>query len=96
MEERLYKIARELRLDLLRMFYISGTGHMAPAMSCLDILNCLYFAPVIDYERRFEDDRDRVVLSKGHGAAAQHRVLGRPERRGNAGPGEKRQLTMND
>ncbi len=75
MDERLYTLSRELRLDLFRMFYVSGTGHMAPALSCLDILTCLYFAPVIDYEKRFGNDRDRVVLSKGHGCAALYAVL---------------------
>lgn len=76
-EAQLKSTARNLRVDLLRMFRISGTGHLAPALSCLDILNCLYFAPIINYEKRFAQDRDRVILSKGHGCAALYAVLAR-------------------
>lgn len=73
----LEKIAHEIRVDLLRMFYVSRTGHMAPALSCVDIFTELYFRPVIDWEKRFSDDRDRVILSKGHGCAALYAVLAR-------------------
>lgn len=73
----LEQIAAELRLDVLRMFYRSGTGHMTPALSCLDILVTLYFGGIIAWERRFADDRDRVILSKGHACAALYAVLAR-------------------
>ncbi len=70
-------IAREVRIDVLRMFYASGTGHLAPALSCVDILVTLYFGDVIDWEARFTTNRDRVILSKGHGCAALYAVLAR-------------------
>lgn len=75
MGNMLENVARNIRLDLLRMFYKSGTGHMAPALSCVDIFAELYFAPVIDWEKRFSAERDRVILSKGHGCAALYAVL---------------------
>lgn len=75
MESRLKKIAKEIRLDILRMFYVSGSGHFAPALSCVDILISLYLEPIIKYEKRFFQDRDRVILSKGHGCAALYAVL---------------------
>lgn len=71
----LEKKAHELRLDILRMFYLSGTGHMAPALSCVDIFTTLYFGDVISWEKRFSEERDRVVLSKGHACAALYAVL---------------------
>lgn len=77
MEGRVESIAREVRIDLLRMFYKSGTGHMAPALSCVDIFTELYFEPVINWDMRFSDERDRVILSKGHGCAAFYAVLAR-------------------
>lgn len=70
-------IAREVRLDILRMFYVSGTGHLSPALSCTDILCELYFDGVINWDKRFSPDRDRVILSKGHAAAALYAVLAR-------------------
>ena len=71
----LKKKAHELRLDILRMFYLSGTGHMAPALSCVDIFTTLYFGDVISWEKRFSEERDRIVLSKGHACAALYAVL---------------------
>lgn len=77
MANRLDNIAHEIRIDILRMFYASGTGHLAPALSCVDIFTELYFEPVVDWDKRFSDDRDRVILSKGHGCAALYAVLAR-------------------
>ena len=57
------------------MFYVSGTGHMAPALSCIDILTTLYFGGIIDWDTRFSNMRDRVILSKGHACAALYAVL---------------------
>lgn len=73
----LEKIAQDLRLDILRMFYLSGTGHMAPALSCVDIFTTLYFGDVISWDERFSEERDRVILSKGHACAALYAVLAR-------------------
>ena len=75
MNDRLQKLAGDIRLDILRMFYISGRGHLAPALSCVDILISLYLDPVINYEKRFSPERDRVILSKGHACAALYAVL---------------------
>lgn len=71
----LQDMAHKIRTDILRMFYISKTGHLAPALSCVDIFTALYFEPVINWEKRFTEDRDRVILSKGHACAALYAVL---------------------
>lgn len=70
-------IAHELRVDILRMFYKSKSGHLAPALSCVDIFTALYFGNIIRWEKRFQDDRDRVILSKGHACAALYATLAR-------------------
>lgn len=75
--DNLESIAHEIRIDILKMFYVSRTGHMAPSLSCVDVLTELYFRPVIDWDRRFTEDRDRVILSKGHACAALYAVLAR-------------------
>lgn len=72
-------IARDVRLDIFRMFRKSGTGHLAPALSCADIFTELYFAPIINWDERFGEKRDRIVLSKGHACAALYAVLARAE-----------------
>lgn len=72
-------IAREVRLDIFRMFRKSGTGHLAPALSCADIFTTLYFFPIINWDIRFSEKRDRVILSKGHACSALYAVLARAE-----------------
>ena len=70
-------IAKQVRLDILRMFYVSGTGHLSPAFSCCDILCELYFDGIVDTSAIFSNNRDRVILSKGHAAAVLYAVLAR-------------------
>ena len=60
-------LVKELKLDILRMFYHSGTGHLASALSCIEMLSVLYFWK--------HDEKDRIVLSKGHGAGALYPIL---------------------
>lgn len=74
---RLADIALELRRDIARMFYISRSGHFAPALSCTDIFTVLYFGGIVDKARQQTADRDRVILSKGHACAALYAVLAR-------------------
>lgn len=77
MKDTLCNIARNIRIDISRMFYASGTGHLAPAFSCVDILVELYFDNIIDWDKRFSEERDRIILSKGHACAALYAVLAR-------------------
>ena len=54
----------------------AGTGHIPSALSILDILWVLY-DQVLRYDPKDprSDDRDRFILSKGHGALALYMVL---------------------
>lgn len=65
--DNLYRISRKLKIDILRMFYHSKTGHLASALSCIDILIDLYYIEC--------SGEDKVILSKGHGAAALYAIL---------------------
>ncbi len=56
----LYRIANELRGDVLKMVYKAGAGHVAGPLSSAEILTLLYFGETIDLEH------DKVVLSCGH------------------------------
>ena len=67
MADHLEQVVRELKIDILRLFYQSKTGHLASALSCIELLTALYLGP--------RDEKDQVILSKGHGAAALYVVL---------------------
>ena len=68
--ERLKREAHQIRRNSWRALRASGGGHVGAAMSAADILAALYF-----YKMRLRadepdwPDRDRFVLSKGHGNA---------------------------
>lgn len=71
-------IARQVRLDIVRMIFQAGDGHPGPALSIVDILVALYFRAMrVDPANPRWPDRDRFVLSKGHGCAALYATLAR-------------------
>ena len=51
--------ADELRKEILEVATRNKQGHIAPSLSCLDILTVLYY--------RIALERDTIILSKGHG-----------------------------
>ena len=68
--------ASALRIAALRAISKAGSGHTGGSMSVMDILVALYYgggASVRGVER--EEDRDYVILSKGHAAPAQYAIL---------------------
>lgn len=68
--------ARRLRQHVLTMINRSQAGHPGGALSCVEIITALYFHKlrVRPNEPQWED-RDRFVLSKGHGCAALYAAL---------------------
>jgi len=68
--------ARRVRGALVRMSHRSGAAHLGSALSVVDILLAAYKAAVrIDPTHPEADDRDRLILSKGHAAPALYAVL---------------------
>jgi transketolase len=77
-EVRLESIARECRVQILRMLAHAGSGHPGGSLSVIDILTTLYFGRLkFDPKRPDWPERDRVVLSKGHAVPALYAVLAR-------------------
>ena len=75
-EARLEAIARECRVQILRMLAHAGSGHPGGSLSVIDILVTLFFGRLRhDPKRPDWPDRDRVVLSKGHAVPALYSVL---------------------
>jgi transketolase len=72
----LRKQANEIRKDIIRMLAEAGSGHPGGSLSCVDILTALYFKALNHNPKNPKwEDRDRVVLSKGHGAPALYAAL---------------------
>jgi transketolase len=70
---KLESIAREGRVQILRMLAHAGSGHPGGSLSCIDLLTVLYFHRMrYDARRPDWDERDRFVLSKGHCVPAQY------------------------
>ncbi len=64
----LREIARRLRVRIIEMTTAAGSGHPSTALSAVEIVTALYFAHMHwDPEDAALPDRDRLVLSKGHG-----------------------------
>ncbi|HPG31768.1 MAG TPA: transketolase, partial [bacterium] len=68
--------SREIRLEILKMTYRLGGGHIGPAFSANDILTVLYY----DFLKIFPDNplnenRDRFILSKGHACFGFYYIL---------------------
>ena len=75
--EIVHKSCREIRKQIFIQAYYGGGAHMGAAFSVTDILGTLYFGDVLHY--RADDpsweDRDKVILSKGHAGVALYAVL---------------------
>jgi transketolase len=70
---KLESIAREGRVQIIRMLTHAGSGHPGGSLSAIDILTTLYFNRMrYDAARPHWEDRDRFVLSKGHCVPAQY------------------------
>jgi transketolase len=75
-DARLETIARECRVQIIRMLTHAGSGHPGGSLSVIDLLTTLYFGRLRhDPKRPDWPDRDRVVLSKGHAVPALYAVM---------------------
>lgn len=72
----LKRLANQRRADAVTMITLAGTGHIGGAMSCLDILTCLYYQVMhIDPKQPGMPERDRLILSKGHSVEGLYAIL---------------------
>jgi transketolase len=72
----LKKQAKLVRMEILKMLALAGSGHTGGSLSAADIVTVLYFSKM-----RYRPDepnwkeRDRFILSKGHAAPLLYAVL---------------------
>ncbi len=72
----LKKTAQQIRMDALKAIHAAGAGHPGGSLSVSDILTVLYFKVMnVDPSNPNMEDRDRLVLSKGHAAPALYATL---------------------
>ena len=77
-DDALYEIAARSRRSVLRVGHCAGGqgAHYGPALSLVEVMTALYGLGVRHSPaQRLDPDRDRVVLSKGHGSLALYAVL---------------------
>ena len=54
----------------------NGAGHIAPALSCVDILVALYYGVMkCDEKKPHWENRDRLIFSKSHGCYSLYAIL---------------------
>ena len=69
-------VAKQLRVDIIRMIEAAGSGHPGGSLSVIDLLTVLYLKFLRhDPKRPDWPERDRVILSKGHACPALYAVM---------------------
>lgn len=76
-ENDLELLAQSIRLEVIDEIVFAGKGHIGPALSWVEIGVALYFGPVMNVSKVGFDspDRDRFILSKGHGCQTLYAIL---------------------
>ena len=77
MDLQTIETAAKLRRRIFLTAYSGGMAHLASSFSAVEILYALYLRGVMNHDPHdpAKPDRDRFVLSKGHGALALYAVL---------------------
>lgn len=75
MEDNIMRSAVGIRKSIMRIIHESSASHVGSSLSVVEILNAVYSSVDVEKIRLQQNDRDRVVLSKGHAAAALYTVL---------------------
>jgi transketolase len=69
--------ARLIRRHIVEMLHEAASGHPGGSLSAVEIVTALYFGGLLRYDPARPDwpDRDRFVLSKGHGVPVQYAAM---------------------
>lgn len=72
----LRKLANDIRIDIVNAAYTAGKNgcHLGGCLSMAEMLSVLY-SEFIHFDKKNIDSRDRVIMSKGHGALALYATL---------------------
>jgi transketolase len=74
--QKLERMARRIRLDIVQMVGVGQRGHLGGSCSIADVVTALYFHKMRhDPANPSWPDRDHFLLSKGHAALVQYAAL---------------------
>lgn len=68
-QKKFITISKKLRKELLEKFILTQQGHPGSIFSIIDFLTVLY------YEKFFQIKKDKLLMSKGHAAAALYPIM---------------------
>jgi transketolase len=71
------QLTRELRKWIIEMITAAQSGHPGGSLSAIDLMSVLWFETMrgVESPEKLSADRDRFVLSKGHGVPALYAIL---------------------
>lgn len=69
--------SNRVRMQTLEMCAYAGSGHIASSFSCTEILVALYYGGILRFDSANPkwNERDRFIVSKGHGAMTLYPIL---------------------
>jgi transketolase len=75
-QQELASVSRRIRARIVAMSHAAKAPHVGSALSCVDILVAAYWGILrFTPDRPDNPNRDRLILSKGHGASALYAAL---------------------
>lgn len=69
------KISKSIRVKILEILYNGNASHLGTSMSCVEMLIAVYDSTNLNKIIKKEADRSRILVSKGHAAAATYAVM---------------------
>lgn len=74
---KLQKIAKEIRIKVLEMIHMAGSGHLGSSFSVIEVLVALYFSGILKYDPKNPnwELRDYFLLSNGHACPTLYAIL---------------------
>lgn len=66
---------KDIRRTIVEIIHDSGAAHIGSALSMVEILNMIFKNVDLTKIKKFSDERDRVILSKGHGTAGLYATM---------------------
>src|SRR4030042_5397823 len=75
--EKLKKIAGKIRATCVKIAFDAKETHLSSALSCVEILTVLFggFLNYCDGAKSCKAERDRFIMSKGHGCSALYAAM---------------------
>src|SRR3990170_8607837 len=74
--DEMYKMANEMRLDLIKMLTLAGSGHSASPLATMEMWTAFYFH-ILNHNPKDPawEERDRLLLSCGHYCPARYTAM---------------------